>query len=102
MLVSTREELVCLGFIRRDGGHHGHQALVCLCIHTHTHTHRHRHTHTCTHTQNSISFYLYGPKRYNCFKALYRVQGLNPLRESTMGLWQKGEEKGSGLWQKGR
>src|SRR4029434_8387505 len=48
--VSTREELVCLGFIRREGGHHGHQALVCMCAHTHIYTHTHIHTHTYTHT----------------------------------------------------
>src|SRR4029434_3992302 len=47
--VGTREEFVCLGFIRREGGHYGHQALVCLCAHTHTHTLTHTHTHTHTH-----------------------------------------------------
>src|SRR4029434_7804714 len=77
---------------------------------TGTHTHTHTHTHKI-----QFHFIYMAPKRYNCLKALYRAQGLNPLRESTMAtesrrqlpvnqeetLWQKGEEKGSGLWHKG-
>src|SRR4029434_5974436 len=45
--------------------------------------HRRTHTHTHTHKIQFNLIYM-APKQYNCLKALYRVQGLNPLRESTI------------------
>src|SRR4029434_4599531 len=70
-MVSTREELVCLGFIRREGGHHGHQALVCMCAQTHIHTHTHTHTHTHRHTHTHC---LVCGGLFLCLSGVYKLR----------------------------